>query len=117
MKPPAIENADQLFGICADSVMNIVGQLAAERQGQRLADPERVHINAKWSELVSLRGSRSPLSGHLQALPRENPFKDWNVNQRYACNGQVRPDALDRHQKAAQKMLGALDLLKEAGVL
>jgi hypothetical protein len=115
--PPGVENADHLFGVCADSVMNILGQLAAERQGQRLAEPEKVHINGKWSELASLRASRSLLSGHLQELPRDNPFKDWAVNQRYHCDGQVRADALDRHQKAAQKMLAALDVLKEAGVL
>ena len=115
--PPRVENADQLFGVCADSVANILFDLALERQGRQFTDPEKTPINRCWQELLSLRDSRSSLSQHLQALPRANPFSDWNVNQRYGCDGRVKDEVLQKHRTAAQKMLGILDALKQSGDL
>lgn len=115
--PPRVDSADHLFGVCADSVANVLFDLAREKQGVRFAEPDRIHINRCWQELLDLRGSRSVLSQHLQALPPSNPFADWNVNQRYGCDGHVTAAAMTRHHAAARKMLGVLDALQVAGVL
>lgn len=115
--PPRVDNADHLFGVCADSVANVLFDLAREKQGARFAESDKIHINRCWQELLDLRSSRSVLSQHLQNLPLSNPFADWNVNQRYRCDGQVTAAVMAKHHAAAQKMLGVLDALHVAGVL
>lgn len=115
-QPSAIENADQLLGYAADSVANIILDLAATAEGRRFAPPDAVHINLGWNELVGLKQGRK-FSSCLRSLPSSNPFKDWSVRQRYSCDGSITMQALDNHKNAAKRLLDVLDKLHQAGIL
>ena len=114
--PPAYENADQLYGYCADSVVNIVADVVSEAQGLRFAPTDKVHINARWAELAVFRQTPK-LTEHLKNLPRSNPFSDWHVNQRYACDHKISKDVVEKHKQAASKLLSVLESLQVAGIV
>ena len=114
--PPAYDNADQLYGYCADSVVNIVADVASEAKKQPFAAPDKVHINARWAELASFRQTPK-LTEHLKNLPRSNPFSDWHVNQRYACDNKISKDVVEKHKQAVSKLLSVLESLQVAGIL
>lgn len=114
--PPAYANADQLYGYCADSVLNIIADVANEASGRPFAATDKVHVNARWAELASFRQT-AKLTEHLKSLPRSNPFADWHVSQRYGCDHKISKDAVTAHQKAAAKLLSVLESLRVAGIL
>lgn len=115
-QPPSLENADHLLGVCADSVMNVIGDFVAAGQGQRFSLPEKIHINQRWSDLIASKG-QGRINQYLVGVPSKNPFGDWHVNQRYACDGKITAGTVQQHQNAASKLLAVLDSLKTAGLL
>jgi len=113
----AVQNADQLLGYCADSVVNILLDLETQKQGAGFSLPrsKREHINRAWTQLQGLR--QGSLSGYFQRLPRGNPFGDWNVQQRYDCNRKISSNVYEKHRDAACKLLEILEQLHVAGIL
>ncbi|MBL9004770.1 MAG: hypothetical protein JNJ46_11010 [Myxococcales bacterium] len=115
--PPRTQNADALYGLSADSAAAAIELSACSRSGQRYATESKTHINHKWQELRIQQGSLTQRAPGLALLPSKNPFDDWDVNQRYRCDGPVPTATLTRHKDAAGKLLAILDQLRTAGVL
>lgn len=115
--PPRSQNADHLYGLSADSAAAAIELAVNTRGGARYADATRVHINRNWNELLTWHGSLARVASGLATLDKKNPFQDWDVNQRYHCNKTAEAAALDRHKKAAARLLSILEQLRTAGVL
>jgi hypothetical protein len=107
-------NADQLFGFAAECALKavMIRLGAPTKPGGDLSQKSHwQHIDGLWSEFQMFASGRRG-SRFLSALARfaVNPFADWHSSQRYCSDSSSPPgSALDRHWKACQACLVALD--------
>jgi hypothetical protein len=81
------ENADHLYGLSAEcglkALMIKFGMILENNKPKEKKDA--VHANKIWDRYESYCSGHP--SGTQYVLPSNNPFSDWDVNQRYAhCN-------------------------------
>lgn len=90
-----LANADHLYGLSAECGLKAmwVGT------GHPLRPEHRVHINHFWNHFQRLRANSPNLRGF--SFPRENPFNDWDVNQRYAAEACFDDRPVSRHRQGA----------------
>jgi hypothetical protein len=106
-----LENADQLLGMAAECAIKVaLVTLPAFSTGGLLSDDYRLHLPVLWNRVQ--HSSLQKQFPKLYALLRDtDPFSDWDVIQRYAPNGLVAPDRIDKHRTGAKRVLGALGIL------
>lgn len=106
-----VANADQLFGFAAEcAIKRALVELPGFLAGGRLDPAYHKHVNQLW-DCVPLQGiqRRYPtLMVLLKGL--RQPFRDWSTDQRYGPDGVVTGEAIERHRKAAVRVLGSVGL-------
>jgi hypothetical protein len=112
-------NADQLYGIAAECALKaiMVGLGAPTKPTGDLADPKHwKHLPELWAEFQAFPTGRAG-ARYLSVLPRDNPFDDWGVAQRYAPTASVKVPAVEAHFKATRAVLAALQRAAEDGIV
>jgi len=105
------DNADQLFGLAAEcGIKTALVTFPGIYKDGALDEQYKKHINELWNR-VALQGLQKRFPGLLAFLRSANPFHDWNTNQRYAADGIVTAEALERHKSGARRILGSVGLL------
>ena len=107
-----IANADHLFGLAAEcAIKSVLANFSSFLHGGVLASAYRKHVDELWM-LVPLQGIQrryGALVTVLRAL--HGPFADWSTAQRYAADGVVTAEAIERHREAAKRVLGSVGLI------
>ncbi|HDR9249898.1 hypothetical protein [Burkholderia vietnamiensis] len=106
-----LENADQLYGIAAEcAIKAALITSAGNCASNGLAKAYKAHIDELWDRIAA-----NALPRHLAALPpllkMDNPYSDWRIDQRYAGNGIVTADALERHKTMAKRLVSAVGVV------
>ncbi|WP_457629656.1 hypothetical protein [Oceanithermus sp.] len=95
-------NADQLYGFAAEcglkAVMQVLG-MRLRNNGAPKASSHRVHIDRLWSEFHAFAAGRG-VEPYNAMLPVENPFSNWNTNQRYYRSEEITETIAVQHRKA-----------------
>ena len=104
-------SADHLYGLSAECSLKaiMVGLGAQTLRNGDLADREhRLHINVLWDYFQTFAHGRQA-ARYLSKLPPENPFVDWEVDQRYADDNHVQARDVHDHHDGARSALVALE--------
>jgi hypothetical protein len=105
-----MENADQLYGLSAEcAIKSIASGLKNFVDSGAWEANHFKHINALWDG-VNLSCVQKAFPNLACLLDKNNPFDDWNVNQRYYSDGCVSTQALDEHRNAVRRIIGATGL-------
>lgn len=73
-------NADHLLGLAAECALKaILLQQGIQSKNGDMDRPYRDHINLLWDRYQNFMQTRN-----VFVIPDENPFRDWNIAQRYA---------------------------------
>jgi len=111
-------NADHLFGLAAECGLKAIMQafgMKTTAVGVPRDTKYRVHIDKLWLEFHAFADRRVP-SHYASRLPKENPFTDWSVDQRYYRRDAIsKKDAL-AHRDAARRVLDVLENVKVDGL-
>lgn len=106
-------NADQLYGVSAECGLKRLMIIFGMEPDVPVAD--RVHADKVWDRFESYR------SGHHQGanypIPTENPFLDWNVNQRYAHRSNFDSARLANHRTGAELVRDLITKAIQDGLL
>ena len=105
-----VENADHHYGFAAEcAIKNVLVKLSAFSSEEALEESYKKHINILWGKInyQSLQKSYPHLSALLKS---NNPFLDWDVNQRYATDGMIAKAAMEIHKQSAKRLLGSVSL-------
>ncbi len=106
-----IANADQLFGLSAEcslkAVMVALG-MATDSAGTPQDRGHRVHMPELWTAFQSFASGRLA-SRYLEPLDAQNPFVDWDVEQRYWAGSSIQHGSTQSHQRAALQCIESLE--------
>lgn len=98
-----LANADHLFGLSAEcslkAVMVALG-MATGGTGTPVDRGHIVHMPVQWAAFHSFAQGRLA-SRYLEPLDKQNPFADWQVNQRYWRQDAIPEKTAKNHRKAA----------------
>jgi len=107
-----LANADQLFGLTAEcalkSIMLGLGMKMHPKNPNRPEDPYAVHINKLWDQFVTFAHNRDGMH-YSRSMVVDNPFVDWDVNQRYSNRGKISKETVDKHRDGAELVRGVLE--------
>jgi hypothetical protein len=111
-----VENADQLYGIAAECALKsaLVSSPHFAVNGE-LQKGYKEHIDILWDK-IQVQSLEKRFPGLPAVLSASNPFQDWNVDQRYAFDGNIKARTIETHQKFARRLLGAVQLLGTLGI-
>jgi hypothetical protein len=113
-----IPNADQLFGLSAEcslkAVMVALG-MATDSAGTPKDRGHKVHMPDQWAAFQSFASGRLA-SRYLEPLDTQNPFVDWDVEQRYWAGSAIPPAAAQNHRWASLQCIESLERLIVDGV-
>jgi hypothetical protein len=98
-----LANADHLYGLSAECGLKALWLVFVDTEVPASA---RVHLNHLWPRFV--RGVRNRRLS--PGIPRQNPFADWRISQRYASRTHVAPQIVESHREGAQ---GVRNLIRE----
>ena len=106
-----LANADQLFGFAAEcAIKRALVELPGFLAGGRLAPAYQKHVNHLWDS-VQVQGIQKRYPNLVRVLKGlQQPFSDWSTDQRYGPDGVVTGAAIERHRKAAARVLGSVGL-------
>jgi len=111
-------NADHLFGLSAEcslkAVMVALG-MAVKSDGAPADKGHKVHMPEIWAAFQSF-ASGQLASRYLEPLDKQNPFADWDVEQRYWSRTVITAGARATHQTAAVQCRQSLEKLLLDGV-
>ncbi|MEA1050843.1 hypothetical protein U5801_13645 [Lamprobacter modestohalophilus] len=114
-----IPNADQLFGLSAEcslkAVMVGLG-LATHPDGTPQDYGHKVHMPDLWAAFQSFASGRLA-SRYLDAMDIQNPFVDWDVEQRYWNSSAIQGAATQNHHLAALQCIESLERLIADGAV
>lgn len=102
-----LANADHLYGMSAECGLKALMQafdmpVDPERKDPRLRK-DRVHLDGNlWQRYESYRSGH--LSGPRYALPPQDYFRCWRINQRYANRGAFTRERVERHRTGAMRV-------------
>jgi hypothetical protein len=105
-------NADQLYGFATEcAIKHALGNIPVFLSGGALQKQYKRHIDELWDviSLQSIRKSASALAALSHMSP--SPFADWSVDQRYESGEAITLAIVEKHRKAASRVLGAVGLL------
>jgi hypothetical protein len=99
-------NADHLFGFAAECALKVaLSSVIGVAKEEDLTGRYRKHIDELWDR-VRLHDLQKRFPHLCAYLSSGNRFSDWSVDQRYADDGVVTPDARKNHKLAAKRLLG-----------
>lgn len=104
-------NADQLYGFAAECAFKSVPvKIPVCLTDEALQEKYKKHIDELWdvTPVQSVRESASALAALLHMSP--SPFEDWRAAQRYESGEAITLAVVEKHRKAASKVLGAVGL-------
>lgn len=110
-----LANADHLYGMAAECGLKrlmVAFGMPCDSSGTPIHD--KFHVDKVWSRYETYRSGH--LFGSSYPLP-ENPFEDWNVNQRYAHQSNFDQDRVNPHKDGASIVKQLLDKARRAGLL
>jgi hypothetical protein len=111
-------NADHLFGLSAEcslkAVMLGLG-MAVKPDGAPADQAHKVHMPQLWAAFQSFAKGRLA-SRYLEPLDKQNPFADWDVEQRYWSRVAVLTTATSSHRRGAVQCRASLEKLTLDGV-
>lgn len=111
--------ADHLFGLSAEcslkAVMEALGMKMTADGGAPADRGHKVHMPELWSAYQSFAQGRLQ-ARYLTLLDHDNPFSDWQVDQRYWSSSSVTQGVARAHEEAATRCLGTLQVLLLDGV-
>ena len=108
-----LENADHLYGLAAECAikyllskkciikLNKKGDISTEYKEYRC------HINKLWelyNIVESTRDNYKTNDNINDNIKNKNPFRDWNIDQRYAPNDYTTWQTVDNHRKAVESL-------------
>ncbi|MBF0139009.1 MAG: hypothetical protein HQL74_01890 [Magnetococcales bacterium] len=76
---------------------------------------DKKHANGIWPRFESYRCSHPQGAGY--ALSPGNPFKDWNVSDRYAHQSEFKQHRTESHQKGVQMVTALIKKAKMDGLI
>ncbi len=107
------ENADQLYGIAAECALKAVMVcfgLPIDAHGN-VERPYRTHNPAVWRQYMTFCANR--ISNRYPIS--DDPFHDWDVNQRYHAGGGVSSASVVAHSVAAKAAARLIDEVRLDG--
>ncbi|MBF0420674.1 MAG: SAM-dependent methyltransferase [Magnetococcales bacterium] len=112
-------NADHLYGIAAECglkyLMTVFGMAVDSSSGSPMDNRDKKHANGIWRRFESYRCGYSQGAGY--ALPPENPFKDWNVSDRYAHQSKFQQPRTEFHQIGVQIVTELIQKVRRDGLI
>ncbi len=94
-------NADHLYGIAAEcglkALMKLFGMGIDISTGAPSAKDDKVHIPKIWNRFDSYRSGIQAIS---YSLP-ENPFRDWDISQRYTNESYFQESNVGPHREGS----------------
>ena len=112
-------NADQLSGFCSECALKAVMRglgMPTTSKGRPREKHHLVHVDKLWDEFFLLAEERGG-GRYLEKLTADNPFQDWNVDQRYFRNRDVGPARARKHVEAAKGVMAVLEAAELDGVI
>jgi len=111
-------NADHLFGLSAEcslkAVMLGLG-MTVTPTGAPADRGHKVHMPELWAAFQSFAMGQLA-SRYLEPLDKQNPFADWDVEQRYWSRAAVLTTATGAHHRGAIQCRASLEKLLLDGV-
>jgi len=106
----SLANADHLYGLSAECGLKAVLVAA----GQPIEKPYKDHVDKVWPLFVSFAHGRLG-ARYLAMLPAGEPFRDWEVSQRYWHRRYFRRARLTPHRDAAMAVRAMLQFAVQGG--
>jgi len=97
-------NADHLFGLAAECALKAVMKglgMQIKPDGSPSTQSHRVHVNKLWNEYISFANNRNGVK-YVVGMDSNNPFSNWDVNQRYEHHSRFTDSCVDEHRKATE---------------
>jgi hypothetical protein len=115
-KEERLPNADHLYGLSAECGLKALMVGMGLAVGPRGSVPReyRSHIDQLWDKFRTW-ADQQRYSGYANALPRENPFEDWSVDQRYCHRSDFQSQSVARHRQGAQAVRGLVRAARQDG--
>lgn len=114
-----LANADHLYGMAAECglkrLMRYFGMPYDEARDRPSQGKDRVHANDIWERYESYRKGHQQGPGY--ALPADNPFSDWEADQRYAHRSFFEPARVTAHRHGAKMVLQLINNALRDGLL
>lgn len=106
----SLANADHLYGMSAECGLKVV--LVAK--GLPIVKPYRDHVDKLWPLFVTFAQGWLGAQ-HLAMLPAGEPFRDWNVSQRYSHRQHFGMARITPHRNAAKAVRDMLQSAAQGG--
>jgi len=103
-------NADHLFGLAAECALKTVMKglgMQIKLDGSPSTQSHRVHVNKLWNEYISFANNRNGAK-YVAGMDYQNPFSNWDVNQRYEHHSGFTDSLVDEHRKATEIIMTIL---------
>ena len=116
-------NADHLYGLAAECglkrLMVAFGMKTDVTTGSPKAREDKVHMGPSngqdlWSHYGSYCQGRWAT---VYALPAQNPFDNWNVDQRYAHNAEFSQAIVGPHRNGAESVHELIRKARREGLI
>ena len=107
-------NADHHYGLAAECALKalLLRQGISSKDGD-IAEPQyKQHINTLWDKYQSFMQTKN-----AYALPMNNPFRDWAIEQRYAHENDITEQTARDHGAAVASLKKIVKKAELAGVL
>ncbi|MDI6750470.1 MAG: SAM-dependent methyltransferase [Rhodocyclaceae bacterium] len=112
-------NADHLYGMAAECglkrLMLAFGMPLNHAKDRPDKASDRQHADGIWARYESYRCGHHWGAGYV--LPSENPFKNWEVSQRYANRSHFDQARVQEHQSGAHAVRTLVTKARKEGLL
>lgn len=110
-KNQRISNADQLFGFAAECAIKsaLVGLPGFAAHGDLLREYQQ-HIDVLWGRVLLQSLQRRFRTLYAVLTSERKAFDDWSTGYRYGPDDAVTEGVLERHHRAAKRVLGSIGI-------
>lgn len=102
-----LDNADQLYGFAAECAL----KYALESLGYLRPEAHRKHVNELWNKMQAT-AFYNTFPGLARLLSGQNPYADWDTEQRYWEEGHIKETVITKHQDSVRRILIATSLYR-----
>lgn len=112
-------NSDHLFGLAAEcglkELMLAFGMPFDANKGAPTRKQDRKHADGIWARYETYRTGNH--AGASYGLPSPNPFRDWDVSQRYSNQSHFAQQRVDSHRTGARDVCKLVRNAQRDGLL